>query len=145
MISSARQCRRRLKPSILGRKHIDNNVLKTAGSIFAKLVEVGASTYAKDVSSGSGGHVCFLDSTITVLSSIAVHSYPAVAPHRPREFPPHNAAFGFFFCGCRRGIKYVSSGRAFLSFFRGPFAFAFRLIFRPLIPLHNHRLPGDGV
>ena len=59
------------KPSSLGRKHIDDNMLKTAGSIFTKLVEVGASTHAKGVSLGSGGYVCFLGSTITVLSSIA--------------------------------------------------------------------------
>ena len=62
IISVQRQCRCKLKPSSLGRKRIDNNVMRTADSIFTKLVEVGASTYAKDVSSGSSvnGSVCLL-------------------------------------------------------------------------------------
>lgn len=68
IISFQRQCRRRLNPSSLGRKHVDNNVLRTADSIFTKLVEVGASMYAKDVSSGSSGNASCLGSMITGLS-----------------------------------------------------------------------------
>ena len=54
LFAPQRCCRCRLDPSSLGRKQIDNNVLKKVEHIFAKLAEVGASTYAEDVSLGGG-------------------------------------------------------------------------------------------
>lgn len=59
-MSSQQPSRLSAKPSNLGRKHIDDHLLKTAEPVLKKLDEVGASTYAKAVSSDTSvKHVAF--------------------------------------------------------------------------------------